>query len=77
MGAGSIWQYLQALVKGTRESGRFSCGLQTDLHFAVDAASCRFDFTGKRGISFTGSKLVAVDLASLVGVNVALLGASW
>jgi len=29
------------------------------------------------GLGFAGSKLVAVDLASLVGVKVASLGASW
>jgi len=33
-GPGSIWKYLEALVRATGESGRFACGLRTDLHFA-------------------------------------------
>ena len=32
-GPGSIWQYLEALVKATGVSGRFVCGFRTDLHF--------------------------------------------
>jgi len=31
---GSIWNYLQALVRSTGVSGRFAYGLRTDLHFA-------------------------------------------
>jgi len=37
-GPGSIWKDLEALVRATGESGRFACGLRTDLHFA-DAVS--------------------------------------
>jgi len=33
-GAGSIWKYLEALVRATGVSGRFGCGFRTDLHFA-------------------------------------------
>jgi len=33
-GPGSIWNYLEALVRSARVSGRFACGFQTDLHFA-------------------------------------------
>ena len=33
-GPGSIWNYLGALVRFTRVSGRFACGFRTDLHFA-------------------------------------------
>jgi hypothetical protein len=33
-GAGSIWKYLEALVRATAVSGRFAYGFQTDLHFA-------------------------------------------
>ena len=33
-GPGSIWNYLVAPVRSTGVSGRFACGLRTDLHFA-------------------------------------------
>jgi len=33
-GPGSIWKYLEALVRSAGVSGRFVCGFQTDLHFA-------------------------------------------
>ena len=33
-GAGSIWIYLEALVRATGVSGRFACGFCTELHFA-------------------------------------------
>jgi len=33
-GPGSIWKYLEALLRATWVSGRFACGFQTDLHFA-------------------------------------------
>jgi len=33
-GPGSIWKYLETLVRATGVSGRFGCGFQTDLHFA-------------------------------------------
>jgi hypothetical protein len=33
-GPGSIWNYLEALVRATGVSGRFACGFRTDLHFA-------------------------------------------
>ena len=38
-GPGSIWKYLEALVRATRVSGRFACGFQTSIHFA-DVTSC-------------------------------------
>ena len=34
VGAGSIWKYLEALVRTTRVSGRFAYGFRTELHFA-------------------------------------------
>jgi hypothetical protein len=33
-GAGSIWKYLEAVVRATRVSERFAYGFQTDLHSA-------------------------------------------
>jgi len=33
-GAGSIWKYLEALVRGTGVSERFAYGFRTELHFA-------------------------------------------
>ena len=33
-GPGSIWKYLEALVRATGVSGRFACCFRTDLHFA-------------------------------------------
>jgi hypothetical protein len=33
-GAGSIWEYLEAVVKAARVSGRFAYGIRTELHFA-------------------------------------------
>jgi len=38
-GAGSIWKYLEALVRATGVSGRFSYGIWTELHFAPDNAA--------------------------------------
>jgi hypothetical protein len=32
--AGSIWEYLEAVVRTTRVSGRFAYGFRTELHFA-------------------------------------------
>jgi len=34
VGPGSIWKYLEALVRSTGVSGRLACGFQTNLHFA-------------------------------------------
>jgi len=31
---GSIWKYLEALVRPHGVSGRFACGFRTDLYFA-------------------------------------------
>jgi hypothetical protein len=36
-GAGTIWKYLEALVRATIVSGRFACSFWTDLHFATVA----------------------------------------
>jgi len=36
MGDGSMWKYLEALVRATGVSGRFTCGFRTELHFADD-----------------------------------------
>jgi len=33
-GPGSIWKYLEALVRATGVSGRFACGFRTELHSA-------------------------------------------
>ena len=33
-GAGSIWEYLEAVVRATRGSGRVAYGFRTKLHFA-------------------------------------------
>jgi hypothetical protein len=33
-GPGSIWKYLEALVRSTGVSWRYACSFQTDLHFA-------------------------------------------
>ena len=35
-GGGSIWKYLEALVRATGVSGGFAYGFQTKLHFADD-----------------------------------------
>jgi len=32
-GAGSIWKYLEAVVRATRVSGRFAYSFRTELHF--------------------------------------------
>jgi len=34
VGAGSIWKYLEALMRATGVSGRFAYGFRTELHFA-------------------------------------------
>ena len=33
-GRGSIWKYMEALVRATRVSRRFVCSFRTDFHFA-------------------------------------------
>jgi hypothetical protein len=33
-GPGSIWKYIEALVRSTGVSERYACGFQADLHFA-------------------------------------------
>ena len=38
-GAGSIWKYLEALVRATGVSGRFAYGFRTELNFADDQGS--------------------------------------
>jgi len=38
-GSGSIWKYLEALVRLSGVSGRIACGFRTDLHFA-DVQGC-------------------------------------
>jgi hypothetical protein len=41
-GPGSIWKYLEALVRATGVSGRFACCFWTDVHFAdVTAATVK------------------------------------
>ena len=35
-GAGSIWKYLEALVRATGVPGRFASGFRNELHFADD-----------------------------------------
>jgi len=35
-GAGSIWKYLEAVVRATGVSGRFAYDIRTKLHFADD-----------------------------------------
>jgi hypothetical protein len=38
-GHGSIWKYLEVLVRATGESVRLACGFRTDLHCADVACS--------------------------------------
>jgi len=38
VGSGSVWKYLEALVRSPGVSGRIACGFRTELHFA-DGAS--------------------------------------
>jgi len=59
-GPGSIWKYLEALVRTTRVSGRFACGFQTDLHFA-DAGAPSF--------VVGASRLVAGDSRLVTGAS--------
>ena len=33
-GSGSVWKYLEALVRSPGVSGRIACGFQTELYFA-------------------------------------------
>jgi hypothetical protein len=33
-GSGSIWKYLEALLRSPGVSGRIACGFRTELHFA-------------------------------------------
>jgi len=39
-GAGSIWEYLEPVVRATRVSGRVAYGFRTELHFADAVQSC-------------------------------------
>jgi len=33
-GSGSLWKYIEVLVRSPRVSGRIACGILTELHFA-------------------------------------------
>ena len=33
-GSGSLWKYLEALLRSPRVSGRIGCGFRTEFHFA-------------------------------------------
>jgi len=46
-GSGSVWKYLEALVRLPGVSGRIACGFRTELHFA-DVPSCQYAFSGHR-----------------------------
>jgi len=41
-GAGSIWKYLEALVRATGVSGRFAYGFRTELHFADECEGAAY-----------------------------------
>jgi len=36
-GSGSVWKYIEALVRSPGVSGRIACGSRTELHFADEA----------------------------------------
>jgi len=40
-GPGSIWKYLEALVRSPRVAGRFAGSFQTDLHFTDAKYTCQ------------------------------------
>jgi hypothetical protein len=50
-GAESIWEYLEAVVRATRVSGRFAYGFRTELHFADEACCGKKLFTLKRSLN--------------------------
>jgi len=39
VGSGSVWKYLEALVRSPGVSGRIACGFRTEFHFADECAS--------------------------------------
>jgi len=39
VGSGSVWKYLEALVRPPGVSGRIACGFRTELHFADEGAA--------------------------------------
>jgi len=57
-GPGSIWNYLGALVRSTRVSGRLVCGFWTVLHFAYGGNVRRWLYLS----AFKENWLVVVDL---------------
>ena len=44
-GSGSIWKYLEALVRLNGMSGRFGCSFRTDLDFADDVKHIAMSYT--------------------------------
>jgi len=73
-GPGSIWKYLEALVRSTRVSGRFVCDFRTDLRFAdedhwtwameVECTSILFNNTFKTINSQEGRQLRGKPIGS-------------
>jgi len=62
-GPGSIWNYVGAPVRSTRESRRFACDFRTDLHFAdvqvhtITASKCISKLARSRPCSVSLSSL--------------------
>jgi len=54
-GAGSIWKYLEALVRATGVSGRFAYRFRSELHFA-DVVPLIFMSDGTHFSNFAGDK---------------------
>ena len=40
--SGSVWKYLEALVRSPGVSGRIACGFRTELHFAAAEGNILF-----------------------------------
>jgi len=67
-GAGSIWKYLEALVRATGVSGRFACGFLTDLHFPdVWRLALHFDYQISQKVGINKRKRTQCTVISPMG----------
>ena len=69
-GPGSIWMYLEGLVRATKVSVRFACSFRTDLHladveFSIIFRDCLRCFCVEGGFLFGLVSLIAMAMLSL------------
>jgi hypothetical protein len=64
---GSVWKYSAALGRSPRVSVWCACGFETGFHFAAVSYLSQSGFARRKLLVMEVASLVAVDLASLRG----------